>query len=83
MMPAFQRGDILFLTNYNDPIRVGEIVVFKIKDREIPIVHRVLRVHEREDGEVKPPLSSSFSIFSSSDISLFRLKSSQREIIIV
>lgn len=52
MMPAFQRGDILFLTNYNDPIRVGEIVVFKIKDREIPIVHRVLRVHEKEDGEV-------------------------------
>ena len=53
MMPAFQRGDILFLTNYNDPIRVGEIVVFKIKDRDIPIVHRVLRVHEKEDGEVE------------------------------
>jgi signal peptidase len=35
MEPAFQRGDVLFLTNYeeNDPIRVGEIVVFKIKDR--------------------------------------------------
>eukprot|EP00602_Paraphysomonas_sp_CaronLab_P004965 CAMPEP_0185028094 /NCGR_PEP_ID=MMETSP1103-20130426/13604_1 /TAXON_ID=36769 /ORGANISM="Paraphysomonas bandaiensis, Strain Caron Lab Isolate" /LENGTH=180 /DNA_ID=CAMNT_0027562363 /DNA_START=73 /DNA_END=615 /DNA_ORIENTATION=+ len=53
MMPAFQRGDILFLNNYNDPIRVGEIVVFKIKDRDIPIVHRVLRVHEKEDGEVE------------------------------
>jgi signal peptidase I len=52
MMPAFQRGDILFLNNYNDPIRVGEIVVFKIKDRDIPIVHRVLKVHEKEDGEV-------------------------------
>jgi signal peptidase len=32
------------------PIRVGEIVVFKIKGREIPIVHRVLKVHERPDG---------------------------------
>ena len=53
MMPAFQRGDILFLNNYNDPIRVGEIVVFKIKDRDIPIVHRVLKVHEKEDGEVE------------------------------
>lgn len=52
MMPAFQRGDILFLNNYDDPIRVGEIVVFKIKDRDIPIVHRVLKVHEKEDGEV-------------------------------
>ena len=54
MMPAFKRGDILFLTNYNDPIRVGEIVVFKIKDRDIPIVHRVLQVHEKENGEVSP-----------------------------
>jgi len=33
MEPAFQRGDILFLNNQDDPIRVGEIVVFKIKDR--------------------------------------------------
>jgi signal peptidase len=53
MEPAFQRGDILLLNNYNDPIRVGEIVVFKIKDRDIPIVHRVLKVHEKEDGQVK------------------------------
>jgi len=47
MEPAFQRGDILFLNNQEDPIRVGEIVVFKIKDRDIPFVHRVLEVHER------------------------------------
>jgi signal peptidase len=53
MEPAFQRGDILFLTNQDDPIRVGEIVVFKIKDRDIPIVHRVMKVHEKSDGSVK------------------------------
>lgn len=52
MEPAFQRGDILFLTNQDDPIRVGEIVVFKIKDRDIPIVHRVMKVHEKTDGTV-------------------------------
>lgn len=52
MEPAFQRGDILFLTNHDDPIRAGEIVVFKIKEREIPIVHRVMKVHEKEDGSV-------------------------------
>ena len=52
MEPAFQRGDILFLTNQDDPIRVGEIVVFKIKDRDIPIVHRVMKVHEKSDGSV-------------------------------
>ena len=53
MEPAFQRGDILFLNNQDSPIRVGEIVVFKIKDRDIPIVHRVMKVHEKEDGKVR------------------------------
>ena len=52
MEPAFRRGDILFLNNQDNPIRVGEVVVFKIKDRDIPIVHRVIKVHEKESGEV-------------------------------
>jgi len=54
MEPAFQRGDLLFLTNYEEEdIRVGEIVVFKIDGRDIPIVHRVLKLHEKEDGSIK------------------------------
>lgn len=53
MEPAFQRGDILFLNNGDSPIRVGEIVVFKIKDRDIPIVHRVTKVHEKPNGKVE------------------------------
>ncbi|WAR29769.1 SC11A-like protein [Mya arenaria] len=54
MEPAFYRGDLLFLTNYREePIRVGEIVVFKIEGREIPIVHRVLKIHEKENGTVR------------------------------
>ena len=49
-----QRGDLLFLTNYQEEdIRVGEIVVFKIEGRDIPIVHRVLKLHEKEDGTIK------------------------------
>ena len=48
MEPAFYRGDLLFLTNYqNDPIAVGEIVVFKVKGRDIPIVHRVIKSHRK------------------------------------
>ena len=48
MEPAFYRGDLLLLTNHREePIRVGEIVVFKIEGRDIPIVHRVLKVHEK------------------------------------
>lgn len=54
MEPAFHRGDLLVLTHdTEDPIRVGDIVVFKIEGREIPIVHRVLKIHEKEDGDIK------------------------------
>ncbi|KZV29596.1 cell division control protein 48 C isoform 1 [Dorcoceras hygrometricum] len=48
-----EKGDILFLHMSKDPIRAGEIVVFNVDGREIPIVHRVIKVHERQDtGEV-------------------------------
>lgn len=54
MEPAFHRGDLLVLTHdREEPIRVGDIVVFKIEGRDIPIVHRVLKVHEKEDGTMK------------------------------
>lgn len=54
MEPAFFRGDLLFLTNHEEePIRAGEIIVFKIEGREIPIVHRVIKLHEKENGTLK------------------------------
>ena len=43
MEPAFYRGDILFLHMGFTPFRAGDIVVFKVADREIPIVHRVIK----------------------------------------
>ncbi|CAN6360309.1 unnamed protein product [Urochloa humidicola] len=46
---ATAMGDILFLHMSEDPIRTGEIVVFNVDGREIPIVHRVIKVHERQD----------------------------------
>ncbi|EOD21303.1 hypothetical protein EMIHUDRAFT_315879 [Emiliania huxleyi CCMP1516] len=42
-------GDILFLHMGHAPFRAGDIVV---ADREIPIVHRILKVHEKVSGEV-------------------------------
>ena len=42
------RGDLLFVTNWEDPYRVGEIVMFRIKGKNTPIVHRLTRVYERE-----------------------------------
>lgn len=50
MEPGFYRGDILFLNMGQQPIRVGEVVVFNIDDRDIPIVHRVIKVHETQPG---------------------------------
>lgn len=45
MEPAFQRGDILFLWNRNKYSKVGDIVVYEVEGKQIPIVHRVLREH--------------------------------------
>ena len=53
MAPFFMRGDLLFLSNYQEAISVGDIVVFKIEGRDIPIVHRVLKLHEKLDGSAK------------------------------
>ena len=47
MEPAFHRGDLLFLTNYEqEDIRVGEIVVFKVSFKllRLLIVRRVFKV---------------------------------------
>jgi len=45
MEPAFQRGDLLFLWNRNllGETQVGEIVVYEVEGKQIPIVHRVVR----------------------------------------
>ncbi|KAL8408926.1 hypothetical protein RB594_007387 [Gaeumannomyces avenae] len=45
MEPAFQRGDLLLLWNRNlvQETDVGEIVVYNVKGKDIPIVHRVVR----------------------------------------
>ncbi|CAF1294107.1 unnamed protein product [Rotaria sordida] len=53
--PTFiSRGNFLLLTNYSTEfVRAGDIVVFRIEGRDIPIVHRVIKVHEKNDGYVK------------------------------
>ena len=45
---ASYRGHLILLTNYEEErIRVGEIVLFKLENREVPILHRVMQVHEK------------------------------------
>lgn len=46
MEPAFQRGDLLFLAlPPKQPLRTGDITVYNVGS-EIPIVHRVIEVHD-------------------------------------
>ena len=48
----FQRSAIVVMLEHE--VYVGDIVVFKIKDRDIPIVHRILKVHRNTtSGEVQ------------------------------
>ncbi|KAK3007335.1 hypothetical protein RJ639_016751, partial [Escallonia herrerae] len=42
MEPGFRKGDVLFLYLNDSPIRSGEIVVFQVEGRDIPIVHRAI-----------------------------------------
>lgn len=47
MSPAFERGDVLYVArNRSKPLMAGDVVVFKLKGREIPIVHRIIKIHE-------------------------------------
>lgn len=68
MEPAFQRGDLLLLWNRNffSETNVGEIVVYNVKGKDIPIVHRVVRkfgvglvlLHRGDDTRVGADSSS-------------------------
>jgi signal peptidase I len=54
MEPSIHRGDLLVLTNYakRQPLVTGDIVVYKLPGRGVPIVHRIIKVHEDERGDV-------------------------------
>lgn len=50
MEPAIHRGDLLLLSNrYSAPLVSGDIVVYKLPGRDVPIVHRIIKVHEEHD----------------------------------
>jgi len=58
MEPAFQRGDLLFLWNRGMETQIGEVVVYNVKGKDIPIVHRVVRRYG--GGQVQPYLTAVF-----------------------
>lgn len=53
MEPAFQRGDLLFLWNRSPTAELGEVVVYNVQGKDIPIVHRVVRTFPEVDSKTK------------------------------
>ena len=51
MEPNFYRGDILFIYNDKEPTVPGDIVVYKIPEQEIPIVHRTIATQPLGKGK--------------------------------
>jgi len=45
MEPAIQRGDLVFLTLWNKNVVRGDITVYQLPRKEIPIVHRIVHSH--------------------------------------
>ena len=74
MEPAFQRGDVLFLWNRNERSKVGDIVIYEVEGKSIPIVHRVLREHHSVEKK-KQLLLTKGDNNAGNDIPLYAKKS--------
>lgn len=48
MEPAFQRGDLLLASHWKEELSVGDIVIFKVPNQSIPIVHRAIIIQVNE-----------------------------------
>ena len=52
MEPGFYRGDLMLLyKDRNATFKAGDIVVYNLDGKAIPIVHRVMRVHEESPAD--------------------------------
>jgi len=68
MEPGFQRGDILFLNMPWRKCGVGDVVVFKMKDRDVPIAHHILRVHTKPDNTIELLTKSDHNLVDDRDL---------------
>jgi signal peptidase I len=72
MEPVFHRGDLLILSNRKAAVDVGDVVVYNVKGRDIPIVHRVINQHwTRKDGVEKQFLLTKGDNNPTDDIELY------------
>jgi len=74
MEPIFHRGDLLILSNRKQIVDVGDVVVYNVKGRDIPIVHRVIKRHwtkEEKSGVEKQWLLTKGDNNPSDDVELY------------
>lgn len=65
MEPAFQRGDLLFLWNRSPRAEIGEVVVYNVRGKDIPIVHRVVRTFPEVEGRVNARKVKEITVYAS------------------
>nr|AAO17347.1 Hypothetical protein [Oryza sativa Japonica Group] len=71
MEPGIRRGDMLIVRERrndgdgDDNIRAGDIVLFSTELHPVPIVHRVIELHERHDGGARQMLTKGANILHS------------------
>eukprot|EP00767_Chilomastix_cuspidata_P000645 gnl/Chilomastix_cuspidata/1172.p3 GENE.gnl/Chilomastix_cuspidata/1172~~gnl/Chilomastix_cuspidata/1172.p3 ORF type:complete len:182 (+),score=94.40 gnl/Chilomastix_cuspidata/1172:1019-1564(+) len=54
MEPSYIRGDLLLVhDDARRARRIGDVLVYRLKGKLIPIVHRLLRVLQTRDGETR------------------------------
>jgi signal peptidase I len=72
MEPIFHRGDLLILSHRKPAVDVGDVVVYNVKGRDIPIVHRVISQHwTTRDGVEKQFLLTKGDNNPTDDIELY------------
>ena len=49
MVPEFYKGDMAVVEGVSD-IRLGDIIVFDVPSRSVPIIHRIISI---QDGEIR------------------------------
>jgi signal peptidase len=50
MVPTFYKGDLVFVTGFDDLV-VGDIIVFDVGNKNYPIIHRVFEI--KQDGTIR------------------------------
>jgi len=59
MVPMFYKGDILVLHGMEpDALRVGDVIVYSVAGRDVPIVHRIKRINADGSFQTKGDANS-------------------------